>query len=94
MNTNEYAKFGNPDDIRHPQCNFCIHLDNEEQEVWRCKAFPKEIPDDIVDAFHDHQEPFPGDNGIRFEQRPERKPLNFKLRKKINKNNNDFLGKF
>ena len=36
-----------------------------------CKAFPKGIPDEILDGQHDHSEPFPGDGGILFKQRDE-----------------------
>ena len=33
----------------------------------KCKAFPKGIPEKIITGEHDHTNPFPGDNEIRFE---------------------------
>ena len=35
-----------------------------------CEAFPKAIPDAILNNGFDHRKPFPGDNGIRFEFQP------------------------
>jgi hypothetical protein len=32
-----------------------------------CEAYPDGIPVEIITGEHDHTEPFPGDNGIRFE---------------------------
>ena len=34
--------------------------------VQACAAYPDEIPEAILTGIHDHTEPFPGDNGIRF----------------------------
>ena len=46
------------------QCALCKHLSGSR----KCKAFPKEIPDEIfVTGEHDHNEPFKVDNGILFE---------------------------
>lgn len=45
-------------------------------QCWRCRqyrgrgacaAFPVSIPDRILTNEHDHTQPYPGDNGIRFE---------------------------
>ena len=36
-----------------------------------CDAFPEGIPRSIFSAGYDHREPFPNDNGIKFEVRPD-----------------------
>ncbi len=47
------------------QCMECIFLyDN----LISCKAFPKGIPNEILDGKFNHNKPFKGDNGIRFEE--------------------------
>ena len=45
------------------QCAICKHSTTQ----LRCDAYPKGVPDDILDGGFDHTKPFPGDNGIRFE---------------------------
>ena len=45
-------------------CDWCKHRIDEKT----CKAFPKGIPEDILMSRHDHRNPYPGDNGIMFEQ--------------------------
>ena len=48
-----------------PQCGNCKHL----QKDGTCTAFPKGIPYKILEAQHDHREPYEGDGGVRFEPR-------------------------
>jgi len=51
-----------------PICLSCKNLHKNQPEFGlTCKAFPKGIPQKIVDSEADHRKPFRGDNGIRFE---------------------------
>ena len=45
------------------QCLDCKHY----LGLWECAAYPGGIPEKIRTAEHDHRDPYPGDNGIRFE---------------------------
>jgi hypothetical protein len=55
-----------------PICGICKHF----RGPWTCDAFPKRIPNEIIESKHDHREPYPGDHGIRFEPLPgERHPM-------------------
>lgn len=48
--------------MQSSQCLLCVHYLGEIQ----CDAYPDRIPDEIITGLHDHREPYPGDNGIRF----------------------------
>ena len=49
-----------------PMCLACKHLDRERENQHVCNAFTEGIPDEIWMNRHDHHDPYPGDNGIRF----------------------------
>lgn len=48
---------------RDVMCNHCTHRLHGP----RCEAFPDEIPKGLI-LRGEHDTPFPGDNGIRFEK--------------------------
>lgn len=47
---------------RDVMCNHCVHYHG----FAKCDAFPDGIPRDLIRR-KEHDTPFPGDNGIRFE---------------------------
>lgn len=49
------------------QCRRCKHF--EGGLTPRCRAFPEGIPGRIYLNKHDHREPYPNDQGIRWEPR-------------------------
>ncbi len=53
---------------RSNTCQNCAHFGGS----WTCQAFPQGIPQDIYRQAYGHREPYPGDGGIVFAQRPER----------------------
>ena len=52
-------------------CFSCRHLqiDRPMREPMACAAFPAGIPREIYTSQVDHDIPYPGDNGLRFEPR-------------------------
>ena len=54
------------------QCLLCDHMSRIGGLV--CRAFPGRIPTEIVENRADHSEPFEGDDGIRFNPRPDAQP--------------------
>lgn len=51
-----------------PLCWYCLH---RVEGTWTCAAFPGGIPDIIADGDFDHRVEYQGDDGIRFEPRPD-----------------------
>jgi hypothetical protein len=49
-----------------PICSDCKHL--HDDLGFKCDAFPEGIPDEIITGGFIHKKPFPGDNGIQFEE--------------------------
>jgi len=54
-------------------CLKCKHLDRENLvSGFYCEAFPYGIPEEIASGKVTHVEPYPCDNGLRFEDRRNR----------------------
>jgi hypothetical protein len=52
---------------RLPLCVACRRLRRPVRGRRACAAFPGGVPAPLLDAAADHREPYPGDQGIRFE---------------------------
>jgi hypothetical protein len=50
------------------KCVLCKYV-NGKSGFSKCEAFPKGIPDKIFLGEIEHTTPYPGDNGIQFEER-------------------------
>lgn len=59
------AAFSDPKEIA---CTTCRHFVGGSIPP-KCAAFPRGIPDDILDGEEDHRQPVRGDNGIQYEAR-------------------------
>ncbi|MBN2734736.1 MAG: hypothetical protein JXQ82_07770 [Methanomicrobiaceae archaeon] len=59
----------------YSRCGVCKHFKGwKEKTGWAngievCDAFPDGIPDDIWEGKNNHDESYPGDNGITFESK-------------------------
>lgn len=60
-----------PGDVKVSPCMTCLHA---HPRASTCDAFPDGIPMPILLAEHDHQSPYPGDNGIQYERAAEAIP--------------------
>ncbi len=49
-----------------PLCLKCARFHEDNKEGFTCDAFPTGIPDEIVLRGFNHNQPFPGDHGMRF----------------------------
>jgi len=54
--------------VINEQCYRCKHVRTLISSQ-TCAAFPEEIPLDIWTGKHNHELPYPGDHGVRFESR-------------------------
>jgi len=55
-------------------CMHCMHFHGGEEYFEEpyvsCEAFPEGIPDEIFEGENMHEEAYPGDKGLRFEEDP------------------------
>jgi hypothetical protein len=71
--TAEQIRFKQIHDIPSPHmvvCGYCKHFRYENGKAF-CKAFPDGIPRELMYK-NDHDIPYPGDHGVRFEPKSER----------------------
>lgn len=50
-----------------PICESCARVGPGPEGGFACAAFPDGIPEEIYPGGFDHRQPFPGDNGVRWE---------------------------
>jgi hypothetical protein len=53
--------------IPPPLCLVCRHLRLGHSGRLACRGFPDGIPRALLEGRADHREPYPGDNGVRFQ---------------------------
>ncbi len=58
----------------YPMCFGCKNYIGKKIN-YKCRAYPKQIPDEILFWDHDHRNPFLNDQGIQFEQSKTREQI-------------------
>lgn len=64
----DYFAISGKGKLHFPQCNQCKNLHRNTSRSITCEAFPNGIPNEITSNKYDHHAPYPGDNGIKFEE--------------------------
>ena len=54
--------------IFEPICTKCSFF-KPDLNNWHCDAFPKGIPEEIINGEFDHTKPYAGDHGIQYKER-------------------------